>query len=167
MLKTGKEMSISLNDNLVKLLRPIAEKLSKRGETTRETIDRLSSSGKYKNQFVFPYLNSDEFNFVDGKNDFSRIGKELYVRLNKKSIVYNRNLKEVQKAVDLKTIITSHTARHTFASLLLDGDVNLYAISQSLGHSDIKITQKYLSNFKSKKLDDINDSLVFRFKLIG
>jgi integrase/recombinase XerD len=165
MLKTGKDMSISLNDNLVELLRPIIEKLSKRGETTGETIDRLSSSKKHKNLFVFPYLNSDEFNFVDCKNDFSRIGKELYVRLNKKSIVYNRNLKEMQKAISVKTTLTSHTARHTFASLLLDGDVNLYAISQSLGHSDIKITQKYLSNFRSKKLDDINESLVNRFRL--
>lgn len=165
MFKTGKDMSVNLNDNLVEILRPFEERHSEGGETGMEIIDRLSASKKHKNGFIFPYLDSQEFSFVGGRNDFSRIGKELYVRLNKKSIVINRHLKEVQKAVGIKTVMTSHTARHTFASLLLDGDVNLYAISQSLGHSDIKITQKYLSNFRTKKLDDINESLVNRFRL--
>ncbi|MBF8964302.1 tyrosine-type recombinase/integrase [Pontibacter sp. FD36] len=165
MLKTQKQMSVLLNDNLLVLLRPTVERYAKQGESMRETIDRLSIDKKYRNSFVFSFLSDEEFSCVGGNNDFSKISRELYVRLNKKSIVYNRNLKDVQKQAGIRTSLSSHTARHTFASLLLDGDVNLYAISQSLGHSDIKITQKYLSNFGTKKLDDVNASLVSRFKM--
>ncbi|WP_066835008.1 site-specific integrase [Rufibacter ruber] len=165
MIKTGRQMSILLNDNLVEILRPMVEPVSRLGESARETIERLSSKKDSRNRFVFPFLDDEEFAAVDHRNDFSRIGKALYVRLNKKSIVYNRNLKDVQKAAGIKTNITSHTARHSYASLLLDGDVNLYAISQSLGHSTLLITQKYLSNFRTKKLDDVNDALVGRFPL--
>ncbi|GAB3535797.1 hypothetical protein GCM10027443_25270 [Pontibacter brevis] len=165
MLKTGRQMSVYLNDNLIELIKPIVERHIKGSESVRETVDCLSVDKEYKNRFAFGFLNDDEFSLIGEKNDFNRIGKELYIRLNKKSIQYNRNLKYVQQQLGIRTTLSSHTARHTFASLLLDGDVNLYAISQSLGHSDIKITQKYLSNFRTKKLDDVNASLVDRFRI--
>jgi site-specific recombinase XerD len=37
-----------------------------------------------------------------------------------------------------------HLLRHTFATLMLEGGCNLYALSKMMGHSDIKTTTIYL-----------------------
>jgi integrase len=57
------------------------------------------------------------------------------------TIVYNRKLKKVGAACKIETILSSHVSRHSFTNLLLNMDnVNLYDISQSLGHKNITIT---------------------------
>ncbi len=38
-----------------------------------------------------------------------------------------------------------HLLRHTFATLMLEGGCNIYALSKMLGHSDIKTTTIYLA----------------------
>ena len=47
------------------------------------------------------------------------------------------------KAAGVKTHITPHMFRHTFATALLDEDVNIRYIQQLLGHSSIVTTQIY------------------------
>ena len=81
--------------------------------------------------------------------------------INKKTIVYDRNLKRLQKCLGIETVLTSHVSRHSFTNLLLRlKNVNLYDIQQSLGHSSIKITENYLtSHFNLEKLDYLNEQL--------
>jgi len=38
-----------------------------------------------------------------------------------------------------------HRLRHTFATLMLEGGCDIYALSKMLGHNDIKTTTIYLS----------------------
>ncbi len=48
-----------------------------------------------------------------------------------------------------------HLLRHTFATLMLEGGCNLYALSRMLGHSDIKTTTIYLAASKAHLQEQI------------
>lgn len=54
-------------------------------------------------------------------------------------------------------IVSPHELRHTFASILLNEDVqNLYTVSELLGHSSPDITyRKYIDIFEKNKMDTI------------
>lgn len=49
----------------------------------------------------------------------------------------------MRKAADVNMHITPHMFRHTFATALLDEDVDIRYIQQLLGHSSIVTTQIY------------------------
>jgi site-specific recombinase XerD len=55
------------------------------------------------------------------------------------------------KDADIHKKITFHTARHTFATLLLTLGVDIYTVSKLLGHSDVKITEIYATLIDSKR----------------
>jgi integrase len=48
-----------------------------------------------------------------------------------------------RKKAGLPREVTLHTLRHTYASWLLEKDVDLYTVSKLLGHSSIYTTQRY------------------------
>ena len=59
-------------------------------------------------------------------------------------------------AAQITKRVTFHTARHTFATLLLNEGVDLYVVSKLLGHSDVKITEIYAKIIDSTKRDAMN-----------
>jgi integrase len=76
---------------------------------------------------------------------------------------YNAYLKEIADMCGIKKNLTSHTARHTFATtVLLMNDVPMETAMELLGHTDIrttqiygKIVQKKISNDMSKLRDKL------------
>ena len=120
-----------------------------------------------RNEFVFGFLKSSDFKELGISNDFDKLTKRQYRKLKNNSIVYNRNLKDIQKIAQIDTLLTTHVARHTYTSLLMNSDnVNLYEISKSLGHSDVLITQNYISRFDTARLDNLNKGVAEKFKII-
>lgn len=55
----------------------------------------------------------------------------------------NAYLKEIADLAKIKKNLTTHVARHTFASMSLCNNESIEVISKMLGHSDIKTTQIY------------------------
>lgn len=60
------------------------------------------------------------------------------------------------KAAEVKKGITFHVSRHTFATLMLTLDVDLYTTSKLLGHKNIATTQIYAKIIDQKKDDAVN-----------
>lgn len=60
------------------------------------------------------------------------------------------------KAAKVNKLITFHVSRHTFATLMLTLDVDLYTTSKLLGHKSIATTQIYAKIIDQKKDDAVN-----------
>ena len=56
----------------------------------------------------------------------------------------------------LASCILFHTARHTFATMMLTLGADLYTTSKLLGHADVKMTQVYAKIINQKKDDAVN-----------
>ena len=67
-------------------------------------------------------------------------------------------IKKWVKDAGIDKHITFHCARHTFATLCLTYDIDLFTVSKLLGHKDIKTTQIY-AKLIDKKKDEAVDKL--------
>ena len=64
---------------------------------------------------------------------------------------FNSYLKELADICDVDKHLTTHTARHTFATTItLENDVPIETVSRMLGHKDIRTTQIYARITKRK-----------------
>ena len=71
---------------------------------------------------------------------------------------YNEDLKLLAKAAGIDKNMTSHTGRHTFATLMLTQGVDIYTVSKLLGHKSLSTTQIYAKIIDQKK-DEAVDML--------
>lgn len=61
--------------------------------------------------------------------------------------IYTRKLGQLLGIGD----VTTYTARHSFATVLKRSGANIAYISESLGHSNLKITENYLASFEREE----------------
>ena len=69
---------------------------------------------------------------------------------------FNNNLKELARALRLKSPVSSYTFRHSWATTAKYRGVSIEMISESLGHKSIKTTQIYLKGFSLKERTEVN-----------
>lgn len=79
--------------------------------------------------------------------------KLLPVKSNQK---HNAYLKEIGDLCDITKKLTTHTARHTFATLMLTKGASIETVSSMLGHTNIKTTQIYGKIIQEKVFTEMN-----------
>lgn len=68
----------------------------------------------------------------------------------------NQLIKPWAKAAGISKRFTFHTARHTFATMMLTLGADLYTTSKLLGHTTVTMTQVYAKVINKKKDDAVN-----------
>ena len=101
--------------------------------------ERESEKDSNKSPYVFPSLKE-----YDDKN-------QLMFK------IVNRALKKWAKAAGIESKLTFHTARHSFATNILENspDADLWTVSKLLGHKDIHSTQIYAHVRDRKKYNAV------------
>jgi len=69
---------------------------------------------------------------------------------------FNNRLKNLARALRLKSPVSSYTLRHSWATTAKYRGVPIEMISESLGHKSIKTTQIYLKGFELRERTEVN-----------
>lgn len=94
---------------------------------------------------------------------FNKKKQNVYFFINRLGNKINRQyvfqlIKEKSSEVGINKNVSPHSLRHSFATHMLNEDVDLRSVQELLGHSDISTTQIY-THVESKHLKDAYDKL--------
>jgi integrase/recombinase XerD len=101
-------------------------------------ITRWGNPSKRPDNYIFPFL-SNGLTPVDEKRIIQNV-----VRL------VNKKMEKISKALNYD-LISTYTARHSYATVLKRSGANIAFISESLGHSDLRTTEAYLASFEQEE----------------
>ncbi|MCH8331736.1 MAG: site-specific integrase [Bacteroidetes bacterium] len=107
-------------------------------------------NSKDNNRFVFPIIPAE----VQGDVILER------TRFRNRRKYFNKDLKEIAHLCKIDVNLTSYVTRHTWATLAKYAGVSTAIIGESLGHSDVKVTEGYLADFEQEVLDDANEKVL-------
>ncbi len=124
----------------------------------RITWDEVEDDG-WRSRLVFRQQKTHQLQYTDLNTDARSmmgnrcVGRVFHVGGDERT---NRILRSWVQRAGIKKRITFHCARHTFATLLLTADVNLYVVSKLLGHASVKTTEIYAKVIDKKKREAVD-----------
>jgi integrase len=111
-------------------------------------IERQGNTDKRPTAYVFPFFDAS----MDAKRQKAVIHQVI------KTI--NKWMQRIGQTLGIDGDTNSYSARHSFATILLQSDAPLAFISQSLGHTNLNTTQSYLGRFDDEKTKSYLDALL-------
>jgi site-specific recombinase XerD len=120
---------------------------------------RKKVAGNYRTESVGDYLiplHEKAVRILSKYKDV-RAGYSLPVITNQK---YNGYLKEIANLCGISMHLTTHVARHTFATTFtLAKGVSIETVQRMLGHSSVRMTEKYAKVLKDRVREDMKKVL--------
>ena len=106
--------------------------------------ERIVYYGDYASQYLNMYLKT-------GKSKYLFTSKE-----GNKLTIYEVEeiVKDIMKHISIKTHVTPHTLRHTFATHLLNNGADIKTVQELLGHANLSTTGIY-THVSSDRLKDV------------
>jgi len=105
-------------------------------DPVREIIARWGNPADTPDHYVFPMLREG----LTAKEQAARIHQEIKQT--------NKYMRRIGQAVGIEKDITTYTARHTFSTVLKRAGTSKEFISESLGHTNLTTTERYLDSFE-------------------
>ena len=120
---------------------------------------------KYQKEILSQYNGSTDeyiFPFLISHKEYDPV--ELRKAINVKNVTVNKNLKKITEKINQKIDndeldipkldhVTFHVSRHTYAQYAVDSGLDVYEVMQTLRHSKIETTQKYLKSLNEELAD--------------
>lgn len=120
----------------------------KTGQKVRIAINAHISEivARYKKnntQYVFPIITTTD-------------SREAYRQYRIQLGYYNKALRQLGLNANIDIALSSYVARHSWASIAFQNNVDLSVISQAMGHTNTKTTMIYIRELDSARLDEAN-----------
>ncbi|MGN7889102.1 tyrosine-type recombinase/integrase [Dyadobacter sp. 22481] len=106
---------------------------------TVEIIERWASEDRKPTKHVFPFLMND----MTAERERIVISQVIKIT--------NQYMRGIAKELEIQSDVNTYSARHSFATILLQSEAPLAFISQALGHTSISTTESYLGSFDDEK----------------
>jgi len=104
----------------------------------RRIINKWGNKSVFQGSYVFPFLSGNPT-----PEEVKRTTYNTYKTINK-------YMKRIQKRLGINQKLLTYAARHSFATIIKNSGRSIEFISEALGHSSIKTTQRYLGSFESE-----------------
>jgi len=105
---------------------------------------RLLASREKSSPYLFPFLHYPESS-EKAYNEYKTVLRN-----------FNNHLDTIGNILGIQQKITTYTARHTWVTIAFTCNINSAIISQSVGHSSIKVTEIYLKPFQQAAINAAN-----------
>jgi integrase len=79
-------------------------------------------------------------------NHYKYGNKEGRIFTYRANATINRDLKDIADKSKIKKVITFHSSRHTFGSVLAQHKVSPFYIAHVMGHTDVRMTSRYVNS---------------------
>jgi site-specific recombinase XerD len=143
-------------------------------------IEKYRRADGKAEDFVFPLVDADkvlrnlklvdedltvadlEFSEATSQKEI-KIQKELDRDVSSKNAYVNKEIKKVATAAEIPKKISFHVARHSYADIARSKNADLHALSKSLGHSSLKVTENYLQSLGNDSTNEAAQTVYEEF----
>ena len=112
-----------------------------------------------QDDYIFPLLDNDapfaKFVTQADKDRMKPVLRhQLYQQISAKNALINKYLKKIAEKAGITTNLTMHISRHAFTHIAQEAGAESSAIKNSLGHSNLATTERYMGSFDTSKTDN-------------
>ena len=114
---------------------------------------------KQDSDYIFPFMDKNQ-PYAQALTQEERntmpveLKKQLFNAISSKTSQYNNKLAELAKKAGAKKKLTSHIARHSFASVALARGIPPAVIKVLMAHENINTTQTYMGDIDTRIVDE-------------